>query len=53
MNATKDERRKQIEMWSDLGELFELKKKCFNDKKKEGIGGTLSITKTSETFTLQ
>jgi hypothetical protein len=50
---TKDERKKQIELWADLGELFELKKKCFLEAREKGIGGTLSFTNSSETFTLQ
>lgn len=53
LQSTKEERRKQIEMWTDLKELFELKKKCFLNAKQQGIGGTLSFTNTSETFTLQ
>lgn len=51
--STKDDRRKQIEMWGDLIDLFEVKKKCFLEAKQQGIGGTLSFTNTSETFTLQ
>lgn len=53
MNSTKDDRHKQIEMWTDLADLFDLKMRCFHEKKQEGIGGTMSITKTSETFILQ
>ncbi|CRK92406.1 CLUMA_CG005968, isoform A [Clunio marinus] len=53
IQSSKNDRYKQIEMWTDLGELFELKKKCYLEAKKQGIGGTLSFTNTSETFTLQ
>lgn len=50
---TKDERKKQIEMWSDLSDLFDMKNKCFLENKQKGLGGTLSVTKEAETFTLQ
>lgn len=40
-------------MWSDVAELFELKKKCFLDAKQKSVGGTIQITKDSETFILQ
>lgn len=53
LQSSKENRRKQIEMWTDLSELFDLKKKCFLAAKHQGIGGTLSFTNTSETFTLQ
>ena len=48
---TKNERKKQIELWSDLSDLFALKKKCFNETKQ--LGGTMSITNEAETFILQ
>jgi hypothetical protein len=50
---TKDDRKKQIELWSDLSDLFDLKKKCHNEMKQKGLGGTFSMTKEAETFTLQ
>jgi len=53
LNMTKEDRRKQIVMWTDLAELFELKKRCFMDAKQREIGGTMQVTNTSETFTLQ
>jgi len=51
---TKEDRKKQIELWSDLKALFELKQRCFMEAKQKDIGaGTFSYTKSSETFTLQ
>jgi hypothetical protein len=53
LQSTKEDRRKQIEMWTDISELFELKKKCFMEVKQQEIGGNFFFTNTSETFTLQ
>jgi hypothetical protein len=53
LQMTKEDRRKQIELWTDLAELFELKIKCFMEAKQTGIGGTMQVTNSSETFTLQ
>lgn len=56
---TKDDRRKQIEMWIDLADLFELKKRCFieakqkeNEEKERGTFMTTNGGGVSETFTL-
>ncbi|KAG5670735.1 hypothetical protein PVAND_000977 [Polypedilum vanderplanki] len=53
LQMTKEDRRKQIELWNDLAELFDLKIKCFVEQKQKGIGGTMQVTSGSETFTLQ
>lgn len=52
--ATKFERSKQHELWTDLKHLFEIKMKCQQEAKLQDFGGTLSITRNgAETFILQ
>lgn len=43
----------QQQMWSDVNQLLLVKLKCFNQAKMEGPGGTLSVDRGAETFTLQ
>lgn len=49
---TRDQRSKQQEMWSDLIQLLQVKKKCFHDTMIRGPGGTLVIDHNIEVFTL-
>uniref|UniRef100_A0A182XVD4 IFT81 calponin homology domain-containing protein n=1 Tax=Anopheles stephensi TaxID=30069 RepID=A0A182XVD4_ANOST len=52
--ATKNDRAQQLEMWSDLRKLFEVKIRCLHERKQRGPGGTLSVSRGgAETFTLQ
>ncbi|XP_035896883.1 intraflagellar transport protein 81 homolog isoform X2 [Anopheles stephensi] len=52
--ATKNDRVQQLEMWSDLRKLFEVKIRCLHERKQRGPGGTLSVSRGgAETFTLQ
>jgi hypothetical protein len=53
LQATKQERAKQLEMWADVASLFEIKAKCYREAKMLGPGGTISVTGEAETFTLQ
>ncbi|XP_058813408.1 intraflagellar transport protein 81 homolog [Topomyia yanbarensis] len=48
------QRQRQQEMWGDLKKLFDMKIRCFHEKKQRGPGGTLSVSQGgAETFTLQ
>lgn len=59
LQMTKEDRRKQIEMWADLADLFELKKRCYieakqkeHEEKERGTFMTTTGGGTTETFTL-
>uniref|UniRef100_A0A4Y0BKK8 Uncharacterized protein n=1 Tax=Anopheles funestus TaxID=62324 RepID=A0A4Y0BKK8_ANOFN len=52
--ASKNDRAQQLEMWTDLKKLFEVKIRCLHERKQRGPGGTLSVSRGgAETFTLQ
>ncbi|XP_058060644.1 intraflagellar transport protein 81 homolog [Anopheles bellator] len=52
--ASKTDRAQQLEMWTDLRRLFEVKIRCLHEGKQRGPGGTLSVSRGgAETFTLQ
>uniref|UniRef100_A0A182W2L2 IFT81 calponin homology domain-containing protein n=1 Tax=Anopheles minimus TaxID=112268 RepID=A0A182W2L2_9DIPT len=52
--ASKNDRAQQLEMWTDLRKLFEVKIRCLHERKQRGPGGTLSVSRGgAETFTLQ
>uniref|UniRef100_A0A336MSW3 CSON000794 protein n=1 Tax=Culicoides sonorensis TaxID=179676 RepID=A0A336MSW3_CULSO len=54
LEDSREIRAKQQELWMDVCRLFEVKAKCMQDAKMNGIGGTMSLTKDgAETFTLQ
>lgn len=53
LTETKDNRAMQQQMWSDVNKLLLVKLRCFNQAKMEGPGGTLSVDRGAETFTLQ
>ncbi|XP_053670813.1 intraflagellar transport protein 81 homolog [Anopheles nili] len=52
--ASKNDRAQQLQMWSDLRKLFEVKIRCLHEGQQRGPGGTLSVSRGgAETFTLQ
>ncbi|EAA03674.3 AGAP002293-PA [Anopheles gambiae str. PEST] len=54
LQASKTDRAQQLQMWTDLRKLFEVKIRCLNESKQRGPGGTLSVSRGgAETFTLQ
>ncbi|XP_050081847.1 intraflagellar transport protein 81 homolog [Anopheles aquasalis] len=54
LGASKADRVQQLEMWTDLRRLFEVKIRCLNESKQRGPGGTLSVSRGgAETFVLQ
>ncbi|XP_053659911.1 intraflagellar transport protein 81 homolog [Anopheles marshallii] len=54
LHASKNDRVQQLEMWTDLRKLFEVKIRCLHERKQRGPGGTLSVSRGgAETFTLQ
>lgn len=48
----KDNIMKQRSMWLDLNALLSVKIECHRDAMEAGDGGTLSVNKGAETFTL-
>lgn len=52
-SSNKEDRANQERMWSDLGQLLQVKLKCTLEQKSQGIGGTIQIERGAETFTLQ
>lgn len=47
-----DQRLEQQKLWEDVKQLMEVKIQCMQEAKAKGLGGTFSIAKNSETFTL-